>query len=93
MDSELHTEDAEREEALRRLERQRDFQSHLVVYVVVNAAVWMLWAIGGGGYPWPAWLTGLWAIGLLLNGWEAYFRRPISEHDIDREIKRLHSAH
>lgn len=85
--------DSEREEALRRLEKRRDFQAHCVVFVVVNAAVWMLWVVGGSGYPWPAWITGLWAIGLLMNGWDAYIRKPITESEIDREIRRLHSAH
>jgi hypothetical protein len=83
----------ERELAVRRLKKQRDFQSHAFAFVVVNAAVWSLWAVNGGGQPWPAWLTGLWAIGLFKNAWDAYFRRPISEADIQRELKRLHSAH
>jgi hypothetical protein len=78
----------EREQAVERLKKRRDFQGHLVTYVVVNAALWAVWAATGAGYAWPAWVTGAWAIGLLLNAWEVYVRRPITAADIDREINR-----
>jgi len=29
----------------------------------------------------------------LLNGWDVYFRRPITEGDIDREVDRLRPTH
>ena len=93
MTDEIEQPATDREEALRRLRKQRDFQTHLVAYVVVNAAVWAIWAFTGGGYPWPAWLTGAWGIGLFLNAWEVYFRRPITERDVEREIQRLHAKH
>ena len=83
---------SEREQARARLKKRRDFQGHAVTYCVVNAAVWTIWAFTGAGYPWPVWLSGPWAIGLLLNAWEVYFRRPITESEIDRELRRLHSA-
>jgi len=84
---------SEREQALQRLKKQRDFQSHLVAFLVVNAALWGVWFATSGGYPWPAWFTGTWAIGLALNAWEVYFRRPITESDVERELRRLRSAH
>ncbi len=82
-----------RQEALARLKRRREFQNHLVAYIVINAAVWVIWATTGAGYPWPAWLTGLWGIGLVLNGWDVYLRRPITNADVEREISRLHTPH
>jgi hypothetical protein len=30
-----------------------------------------------------------WGIGVLLNAWDVYGRRPISEHEIAREVERL----
>ncbi len=81
----------EREQALSRLKKRRDFQGHLVSYVVVNAALWAVWAATGAGYPWPAWVTGGWAIGLLLNAWEVYFRSPITEAEVQREMNRFRS--
>jgi len=78
----------EREQAIERLKKRRDFQGHLVAYVVVNAFLWAIWAATGAGYPWPAWVTGGWGIGLLLNAWDVYFRNPISDAEIEREIQR-----
>lgn len=77
-----------REEALQRIKKRRDLSAHFVSYVVINAALWAVWAVTGAGYPWPAWVTGGWAIGLLLNAWEVYGRRPITETDIWREMDR-----
>src|SRR5271165_1809757 len=85
--------DGEREQALERLKKRRDFQGHVVAYVVINAALWAVWAATGAGYPWPAWVTGGWAIGLLLNAWEVYFRTPITEAQVQSEIERMHSQH
>jgi hypothetical protein len=83
---------SDRELALRRLKKQCDLQSHLVAYVVINAAVWAIWALTGSGYPWPAWLTGCWGIGLILNACDVYWRRPITEGDVERELQRLHAG-
>jgi len=82
-----------REQALTRIKKRRDFGGHAVAYVVVNAAVWIIWAVTGAGYPWPAWVSGAWAIGLVLNAWEVYGRRPITEADVRREIERLRPQH
>ncbi|HTQ68069.1 MAG TPA: 2TM domain-containing protein [Solirubrobacteraceae bacterium] len=75
-----------------RLKKKRDFQNHLLAFVVINAAVWVLWATTGAGYPWPAWITGIWAVGLVFNAWDV-FRRPISEADVQDEIKRARPQH
>jgi len=81
----------DREQALRRLKKQRDLQAQFVAFLVINAALWGIWAAVGSGYPWPAWLTGAWAIGLLLSAWDAYLRRPITEADVQHEMERLRS--
>ena len=87
--SELPAVSSDREQALERLKKKRDFQGHLVAFVVVNAGLWAIWA-ATGGYPWPAWVTGLWAVGLLLNAWDVYLRAPITEADVQHEMERLH---
>lgn len=80
--------ESERELAVSRVKKRRDFHTHLVAYVVVNAALWAIWAVTGAGYPWPAWVTGGWAIGVVLNAWDVYMRRPITEADVQRELDR-----
>jgi hypothetical protein len=78
-----------RELARARLRKRRDFMAHLVSYVVVNAFLIGIWAFTGAGYFWPAWVLLGWGIGLVFNAWDVYFRRPITEADVEREIKRM----
>ena len=86
-----------REQALRTLKKRRDFHTHVFVYATVNAIVWGVWAIigasSGGWFPWPLWLTLGWGIGLVFNAWDVYFRRPITEGEIRREMDRLGHQH
>jgi hypothetical protein len=78
-----------RSEVRKQLEKRRDFAAHALSYVVVNAALVAIWAFTGAGYFWPAWVLGLWGIGLILNAWDVFWRRPITEADIDREVEKL----
>lgn len=80
-------------EALRRLEKKRDFRGHLLAYVLVNAGMWTIWgvvfAVSGAWFPWPLFVLFGWGIGLAFHAWDAYGRRPFSEEDIQRELARL----
>jgi hypothetical protein len=81
--------DDTRAHALERLKKQQDFRAHLLVFTMVNAMVWTIWALTGSGFPWPIFVTGGWGIGLVMNAWEAFWRRPISEAEVQREMERL----
>jgi hypothetical protein len=78
-----------REEARKRVSKRRDLGAHIVAYTVINAMLVAMWAITGAGYFWPAWVMLGWGVGLVLNIWDVYFRRPVTEHDVEREIERL----
>jgi hypothetical protein len=78
----------ERQRARKRVEAKRDFGSHVAAYVVVNAFVIGIWAFTGTGYFWPAWLIGAWGVGLALHAWDLFVRRPVTEEDVDREMRR-----
>jgi hypothetical protein len=86
---EVSGDDAARALARSRLEAKRDFTSHLVVYVVVNVFMIGIWAFTGAGYFWPAWIMGSWGIGLALHAWEVYFKRPVTEADVEAELHRI----
>jgi len=77
-----------RELARKRVQARRDLGTHAVVYVVVNAFLVLVWAITGQGYFWPAWVMAAWGIGLVMNVWDVYGRRAVTEADIDRELER-----
>lgn len=75
-------------EARKRVTDRRDFGSHVVAYTVVNAALILIWAVTGADYFWPAWVLGLWGIGLVLHAWEAFMRRPVTDADVEAELQR-----
>jgi hypothetical protein len=77
-----------RKQARERVQKRRDLGAHIVVYVVVNSMLIGIWAITSGGYFWPAWVLLGWGVGLVLNIWDVYFRRPVTEADVEREMKR-----
>jgi hypothetical protein len=86
----MATEDDELyKQAKARVGKRRDLGAHLVAYVVVNAMLVGIWGISGGGYFWPAWVLLGWGVGVVMNIWEVYFRRPVTDGDIRREMDRL----
>lgn len=78
-----------REQAIASLKKKRDFRTHLLMYVLVNAFLIGIWAISGADFFWPAFVLGGWGIGLVANAWDVYGRRPITESEISREAERL----
>ncbi len=80
--------DTERARARKRVEAKRDFASHVVAFVVVNLFLVGIWLFTGAGYFWPAWVIGGWGVGLALHAWDLFGRRPVTEADIDAELRR-----
>ena len=83
------TEDDLRTEAIRSLRKKRDFRSHLVAYVLVNALLVVIWAATGADFFWPIFPIVGWGIGVVFNAWDVYGRRPITEEAIRKEQERL----
>lgn len=77
-----------RREAVRRLEKKRAWTASFAAYVVVNAFFVGIWAVTGRGYFWPGWVLGGWGIGEVLSFWDAFVRRPITEEEIQAEMRR-----
>jgi fatty acid desaturase len=72
--------------ARKRVEKKRKFRADVVAYVVINICLIGAWAVTGAGYFWPGWVLAAWGVALLLDVWNAYFQRPITEADIEREL-------
>jgi hypothetical protein len=77
--------------ALHQLKKKRDFRAHVVIYLIVNVALIVIWALTGAGYFWPIFVIVGWGIGVAANAWDVYGRRPITEDEIRREADRLRS--
>lgn len=74
------------EQARVRALHKRKFRGDVVAYLVVNALLVGIWAVNGFGHFWPGWVLAGWGVLLLLDGWDAYFRRAVTERDIQREL-------
>ena len=84
--------DTPRDQAIARLKAKREFTANLVSFLIVNACFWALWAMTGAGYPWPIWITGPWLVGVAIHAWQLRGERPITEADIEREMRRQGGA-
>lgn len=81
--------DERRELARKRVQARRDLTSHVVSYVVFNTLIIGIWLMTGHGYFWPAWILAGWGVGLVLHAWDVFWRRPVTEADVDAELQRL----
>ena len=86
---EVTREEALRDKAIRRLKKKRDFHTHVLVYVLVNAFLVAIWMVSGQGYFWPIFPIVGWGIGLVMNGWDVYLNDDFDEEQIRREVERL----
>jgi hypothetical protein len=79
-----------RQAAIKQLRKKRDFQSHLLAYVLVNLflnGIW--WLTSPGGFYWPLFPMLGWGIGLAFHGWDAYGASTPTEESIQAEMARL----
>lgn len=77
-----------------RVAQRRGFQLDLLLYVVINLALWALWFSvwpeDYGTFPWPILVTGGWAIGLLAHGMLTWWTLSgADDAAIEREMARL----
>ena len=88
-----------RKEAIASLKRKRRFGQNLLAYLTVNGILWLIWALtdrsSDGAMPWPAWVSAIWGFFLVMDAWRAFARwprslyKPITEADIEREMRRM----
>jgi fatty acid desaturase len=78
----------DREQARKRVEKKHKFRGDVVAYVIINLFLMGTWAVTGAGYFWPAWVLAGWGVLLLLDAWSLYVRRPITEDEVDDEMRR-----
>ena len=91
MEASGHSEQDLRSQAVERLKKKRDFKTHVLMYLLVNAFLVVIWAVTSGddGFFWPIFVIIGWGIGVVANAWDVYGRKPITEEEISREQDRL----
>ena len=56
------------------------FQHRGSVSIDLAKAIWAVVGAGSGSWwPWPVFVTLGWGIGLVMNAWEVFIRKPITE--------------
>ena len=80
-----------RAEAIKRIKRKRDFVGHVIFFLIVNVGLWASWMLSGANTHslWPAWVTGIWLLILVIDAFKVYGERPISDQEISAEMLRL----
>jgi class 3 adenylate cyclase len=74
--------------AMERIRAKRGFSVHATVYAAVNLLLIVVWALTSRGYFWPIWPILGWGLGLGMNYWAVYLRRPVSDDEIRRELEK-----
>ncbi len=88
-ESGIDTQSNARELALQRLKIKQDFKGILAAGLFAAVIAVVIWAIGEGGYFWPAWVMLGVAIAIVAQGWKAYGPpNRITEADVQREMNR-----
>jgi hypothetical protein len=85
----MASDDERRARAIKRLEAKRNFWRQVTLFALLSALFVIIWATTTpGGYFWPIWpMAGL-AIALGFQAWATFGQRPITEADIEREMRR-----
>ena len=79
---------------MQQLRKRRDFRGHILIYVLVNAFLVVIWAVTDfHGFFWPIFPIGGWGIAVVMNAWDVYWRREITEQDIQREMRHEDPRH
>jgi hypothetical protein len=78
-----------RKQAIDRIEKRRDFWTHVTAYVVVNALLTGIWFVTNDGDSfWPIFPLLGWGIGLVFHALDVY-RSPVTEERIQHEMRRF----
>lgn len=79
--------DREQMRAVAQVQRWHDFKAHVGAYLLINAALIIVWAVTGGGAFWPGISLAAWGLGLSSQHFLNSFS-PISCERVRRELRR-----
>jgi fatty acid desaturase len=78
-----------RAQAMERLKARRRFTRHAAAYGVVIGLFVLIWALTNfGNYFWPVWPALVWGVALGVHAWTVFGQQPITDADVDREMRR-----
>ena len=74
------------------MRKRRGFFTDLIVYLLVNALLIVIWAVGTHGFFWPIFVIAGWGLALLLHARRVFFPADEDEDRIKREMDRMRGA-
>jgi fatty acid desaturase len=78
------------EEARKRVAEKKEFRTHFIVYLCVNALLVIIWAVTSRGFPWFVFPLGGWGIGVLFHFLNVYvFSREADTREIEKEAEKI----
>jgi 2TM domain len=69
------------------IRRFRDFSSHLLAYVVINAQFVFIWLSQGQGFFWPAFPLGGWGLGLSFQHFNMVLRGQMTDEEVRHKMR------
>jgi uncharacterized membrane protein len=77
-----------RSQAIGRLKHRQSFQQNALIFVAVAVLLVVIWAVSGAGFFWPVFPIAGMAIALAAQAFQLYGQRPITEDEIQAEMRR-----
>jgi hypothetical protein len=91
------SDDEIRKLAQRRVAAKKGFFTNLATFLVINAMLFVIWMVGGGGYLWFLWVAGFWGVGLLFHAFNVFlFPREggdWEQREIQKEMAKIKKGH
>ena len=81
-------EDDARKAAIERLKDKRNVQYQAVTFLIVSVVLVLIWAISGAGFFWPVFPMAAFLLAISFGAYNAYGRKPITEDEVEREMRR-----
>jgi hypothetical protein len=78
-----------REREARKILRRRVFWFHFAIYVATSLALYLIWVVVGGGYPWFVFPILGWGIGVAAHAAATFLMVSTRDLVLEREQRRL----
>lgn len=73
-----------------KVQKKRDFFTHLTAYFLVNGLLWTLYIFDGSNtFPWPLFVTVFWGIGILAHAFETYLGDESYSDAVEKEYQKM----
>jgi hypothetical protein len=80
------------ERARRRVAAKKGFFIHLSVYIIVNAFLFVVWAVTGSPFPWFIFPLCGWGVGVIIHGLAVFLFSGTSDwevKEVEKEVERM----